>query len=204
MSRALLVIVTCSLAHADSHPRPAPEPLIAALLARLGPAASCPGSHRVWCIASERWSAATAADLPPTGVVAGITIGLERDKPDAELLETAVSLSALAVKDGRGLIIDIPPENATEKKTIGAAIAQIGAVLKNGGHVELPPALARLLATLPAGATHPLTRTPAGWRMSGKAEGWIRRIPGGPWIAVEVPGDGPIGIFVSIYPSDWH
>jgi hypothetical protein len=184
-------------------PRPPAEPLIADLLLRLRKVADCPASKRVYCLATEGWSAATAADLPARGVLAGLTIGLERDKPDAELLETEVSLSAFAVKDGRGLITDIPPENAAEKKTIAAAVTALGKALRGGPRAELAPSLVRYLGTLPDGAAYPLSRDGASWRMIGKAEAWVRRLPGGAWIAVEVPPEGPIGIFISIYPDAW-
>jgi len=39
--------------------------------------------------------------------------------------------------------------------------------------------------------------------MSGKALARIRRTSRGAWIAVEVPSEGPVGIFVSIYPDEW-
>jgi hypothetical protein len=179
---------------------------MADLLARMQRVAGCPDSHRVWCVVSAGWADGAAPDLPASGVLAGLTIGLERDRPDAELLETEVALSAFAVAHGRALITDIPPENAAEKRTIAAAVHQLAAELKGAAPAPLPPTLARYLTTLPVGATHPLTRDRDGrtWRMSGKAEAWIRRLPSGAWVAVEVPPEGPVGIFVSIYPGDWR
>jgi hypothetical protein len=184
-------------------PRPAPEQLIAEMLPRLDAAAGCPASKSVWCLAKPLWEKGTAADLPAAGVVPGISIGLEQKKPNAELLETEVDFSAFAVKAGKGLITDVPPESAAEKRTLASAVSAVAAALKKGGPVTLPPALARYLATLPAGASHPLSRTAAEWRMSGKAEAWIRRGPAGGWIVVEVPAEGPPGVFVSIYHDDW-
>src|SRR5262249_27432309 len=120
-----------------------------------------------------------------------------------ELLESEVALSALAVKDGRALITDVPPENAAERRVVGAAVAAIAKQLKGGPRAELAPSLVRYLKTLPAGASYPLRREASAWRISGKAEAWLRRAASGAWIAVEVPGEGPIGIFVSIYPDAW-
>lgn len=182
---------------------PPPDKLIAEMLPRLDAAAGCPASKSVWCLAKPMWEKGTAADLPAAGVVPGISIGLEQKKPDQELLETLVDFSAFAVNGGKGLITDVPPESAAEKRTLATAIGAVAKALKQGGPLALPAALARYVATLPAGATHPLTRTATEWRMSGKAEAWIRRGPAGGWIVVEVPGAGPAGIFVSIYHDEW-
>jgi len=200
MRAFLLLLVAFDALAAD---RPPPEKLIAEMLPRLDSAAGCPASKSLWCLAKPMWEKGTASDLPAAGVVPGITIGLEQKKPDKELLETPVDFSAFAVKGGKGLITDVPPESAAEKRTLATAVGAVAKALKQGGPLTLPPALARYLASLPAGATHPLSRTAAEWRMSGKAEAWIRRGPAGGWIVVEIPGEGPPGIFVSIYHNDW-
>lgn len=179
------------------------DKLIAEMLPRLDAAAGCPASKSVWCLAKPMWDKGTAADLPAAGVVPGISIGLEQKKPDKELLEAVVDFSAFAVNGGKGLITDVPPESAAEKRTLATAVGAVAKALKQGGPLALPSALARYLATLPAGATHPLTRTATEWRMSGKAEAWIRRGPAGGWIVVEIPGEGPAGVFVSIYHDEW-
>ncbi len=179
------------------------DKLIAEMLPRLDAAAGCPASKSVWCLAKPMWEKGTPADLPPSGVVPGISIGLEQKKPDKELLEAIVDFSAFAVKEGKGLITDVPPESAAEKRTLATAVGAVAAALKKGVPLALPAPLARYLSTLPAGATHPLTRTPTEWRMSGKSEAWIRRGPAGGWIIVEIPGEGPAGLFVSIYHDAW-
>jgi hypothetical protein len=186
-----------------ARPRQDPDALVATMLRRLETAGGCPQSRRVWCLAAG-WERATAAELPEEGVLVGVTIGLEQDRPDAELLASDVTLSAFAVKGKNGLITDVPAQSKGEQRTVDEAIAGVVKVLKGEvGHATLATGLARYLTTLPAGASHPLTRDPAQWRMSGKADARIRRTPSGAWIAVEIPGEGPSGIFISIYPDEW-
>jgi hypothetical protein len=208
---SLLALVGCAPGQTEPAPasapaaraRPDPDALVATMLRRLDAAAGCPQSRRVWCLAAG-WERGTAAALPDEGVLVGVTIGLVQDRPDRELLESEVTLSALAVKAGAGLITDVPPQSPSEQRTIDEALVGVVKVLKGeAGHAALAPALARWLGTLPAGASHPLARVSAEWRMSGKADARIRRTPAGVWMAVEIPGDGPRGIFVSIYPDDW-
>jgi hypothetical protein len=201
----LTVVALAACASAPAAPaRPrSPDELAAAQLARLDAAAGCPASRRVWCLAAG-WARGTAADLPADGVLAGLTIGLAVDVPDRELLSSEVTLSAFAVRGGAGLITDVPPENPAERRVVAEAIAALAAALKGDGpRRALAASLTRYLATLPAGASHPLTRTASEWRMSGKADARVRRLPSGAWMAVEFPGDGPAGIFVSLYPDDW-
>ena len=173
------------------------------MLRRLDAVAGCPRSRRVWCVAAG-WERGTAADLPGEGVLAGNTIGLEQDRTDADLLDSYVSLSALAVRAGAGLITDVPPANPAEQRTLDQAITGLARVLKGeAAQAQLPPSLSAYLRTLPAGASHPLSRSASEWQMSGKADARIRRLPSGAWIAVEIPAEGPTGIFVSISPDEW-
>jgi hypothetical protein len=191
-------------AAAADKPRPEkPEKLIAEMLPRLDAAFGCPASRSVWCQVKTLWTQGTAADLPAAGVLAGLTIGLEAQRRPEELAAADVDFSAFAVKAGRGLVTDVPPTNAEEQRTLNAAVKAMTEALRTGKKPVLPAALARYLATLPAGATHPLSRTATEWRMSGKAEAWIRRGPAGGWIVVEVPGEGPPGIFISVYADEW-
>ncbi len=174
--------------------------LTATMLARLGAAAGCPASRSMWCIASDGWSSGTTPDLPegPRALV-GVSIGLEKERPDAELLDAEVTLATLALREGRGLIGDLPPENASEQRMIEAAIASVGRVLTGEtARVALAPAIVRYLESLPPMAEYPLAREEGAWRMRGKADARIRRV-GRTWVAIELPGEGPEGIFVSIF-----
>lgn len=177
-----------------------PDELVTTMLGRLGRAAGCPASKRAWCIAAGGWGGGTAPDLPAgERVYPGVSIGLERAKPDGELLEAEVSLAALALRDGKGLITDVPPQNAAEKKVVGEAIASVGKVLRGEAqHPALAPSLGRYLATLPATASYPLAREGGSWRMRGKADARLRKI-GPVWVAIELPGEGPEGLFVSLF-----
>jgi hypothetical protein len=212
---AALVLAACASSSPSAPPAPATIPaalpkrppadeLVATMLTRLGNAAGCPASHRVWCVAAGGWADARPAELPADGVLVGVAVGLERDRPDADLLATDVTLTAFAVHDGKGIITDVPPENAAEQRVIAEAIAGIAKVLRGqASRVELASSLAGAVGGLRAGASYPLTRTPREWRMTGKADARIRRTAAGVWIAVEVPGEGPAGVYVSIYPGDW-
>jgi hypothetical protein len=213
MRSAIVALLLCACATA-SEGKPAPDPpppaakpprlppddLVATMIGRLGKAAGCPASHRVWCIAADGWNAAAAADLPAGDVVLiGVSVPLERARDDAELLETEVDLTALAIRDGKAIITDIPPANAAEKKAIADAIASVGRVLKGqDAKVTIAPTLARYLATLPETATYPMTREKTQWRFRGKADARLRKV-GKSWVAVEIPGEGPEGIFVTVF-----
>jgi len=214
MARALaglMLIAACAPSRQEPAPASAPaarakqdpDALVAQMLRRLDVAGGCPQSRRVWCLASG-WERGTAAELPAEGVLVGVTIGLEQDKPDRELLDSEVTLSAFAVKGKNGLITDVPPQNKAEQRTIDETMANVVKVLKGeAGQAAIASSLTRWLLTLPASANHALHRTAAEWRMSGQADARIRRLPSGAWIAVEIPGEGPTGIFVSIYHDEW-
>jgi hypothetical protein len=203
---SLLLVTACGGAAAPrpdlppSSARLPEEELVTTMLARLGAAAGCPGSGRVWCIAADGWAAGSAPDLPGGDrVLVGVSIGLMRELPDRDLLGTEVMLAALALREGKGLITDVPPESAAEKRLLAAAIGSVGAALRGERErPELAPALARYLATLPAEATYALVREEGAWRMRGKADARLRRV-GRAWVAVELPGEGPEGIFVSLF-----
>jgi hypothetical protein len=135
----------------------------------------------------------------------GVTIGLERDREDADLLATEVVLSVLVVKakgdDRLGLITDVPPENPAETRVVRAAIAGIGKVLKGDAErVALAPSLARHIQTFAQDASYPLSRDGDLWTMTGKSNARLRKV-GRAWVALEVPRSGPEGVFVSIYPE---
>jgi hypothetical protein len=193
-------------AQPSSLPRVSDDAIIEEMLSRLGAAARCPGSRRAWCIPSAGWAEGQAADLPGGDrALVGVTIGLERDREDADLLSTEVVLSVLALRragDGiLGLITDVPPENPSETRVVRAAISSIGKVVKgDADRVQLAPSLARHLDTYIPQATYPLTRQGAAWAMTGKSNARIRKV-GRLWIAIEVPRSGPQGIFVSLYPE---
>jgi hypothetical protein len=208
----VLVLLACgSGAPARRAPAPSLPPrlsddgIIDLMLARMGRAARCPGSRRVWCIPSEGWARGEVAELPADRAFVGITIGLERDRDDADLLATEVVLSVLALRgaggERRGLITDVPPENPAEVRVVRAAISSIGRVLKGDDErVELAPALGRLAETYVDQAEYPLAREGAAWTMVGKSNAYIRKV-GRAWVAIEVPRSGPQGIFVSLYPE---
>lgn len=186
--------------------RTADDQIVDAMLARLGKAAKCPDSRRVWCIAADGWAKGIAAPLPDGDrALVGVTVALEKDRDDVDLLATDVALSVLAVRgagDGRlGLITDIPPENAAEKRIVRAAVTSIGKVLKGEAErVELAPSLARVVESYPAQASYPLAVDNGSWAMAGKSSARLRKV-GLAWVAIEVPHNGPEGIFVSIYPE---
>jgi hypothetical protein len=189
-----------------SLPRMSDDAIIETMLARLGAAARCPGSRRVWCIPSGGWAQGDAAELPAEDrALVGVTIGLERERDDADLLATEVALSVLALRtSGSGrvaLITDVPPENPSEKRVVRAAISSIGKVVKGEAErVELAPSLARHIETYVAQASYPLSRQGDAWTMVGKSNARLRKV-GRVWVAIEVPRAGPEGIFVSLYPE---
>jgi hypothetical protein len=159
-------------------------------------------------VAASGWSRGQAAELPAGSVaLVGVTVGLQRDKPDDELLAVDVALSALVFRpEGEqtlGLITDIPPSNPGEQRLMRNAMTSIARVVRgDDDRVKLAPSLAKHLDTLPAQASYALARGPAGddWRMTGKSPARIRKV-GRSWVAIEVPRAGPEGIFVSVYPQ---
>jgi hypothetical protein len=187
-------------------PRLSDDAIIETMLARLGAAARCPGSRRVWCIPSGGWAGGQASELPAGDrAMVGVTIGLERDREDGDLLATEVVLSVLALRgagdDRLGLITDIPPENAAERRVVRAAVSSIGKVLKGEAErIDLAPSLARHVDTFVPQASYPLSRAGGAWTMTGKSNARIRKV-GRAWVALEVPRSGPEGVFVSLYPE---
>jgi hypothetical protein len=175
--------------------RPAGDPTDD-LLARLHRAAQCDRGASVWCLATRGWASGTAPAIPD-GVLVGVTIGLERDQPDAELPRGLVTFSAFAAKDGKVFVTDIPPVNASEQKMLdGAAAAVTDALTGRAPRAELPRSLLDLLKTLPI--KYPVARSGNEWRYTGQAEGRIRRV-GDVWVVVEIPKSGPAGVVLSIY-----
>lgn len=204
--RALFILLCAcgSTATAPSPPSPsAPAPAtdpradpIDALLARLDRAAECGHAGSVWCLATRGWATGTVPPIPD-GVLVGITIGLERDRPDAELPRGLVTFSAFAARDGKVFVTDIPPVNASEQKMLDAAAAAVtDALTRRVPRAELPRSLLELLDTLPI--KYPVVRATNEWRYSGPAEGRIRRV-GDAWVVIEIPKGGPAGAILSIY-----
>lgn len=193
-------------AAAALEPRVPDDAIIDTMLKRLASAARCPASHRVWCIPALGWAQGEAPGLPASErALVGITVALERDREDADLLATEVALSVLALRpqggERLGLITDIPPENPAEQRIVRAAITSIGKVLKGEtDRVALAPSLVTHVETYLAQASYPLTQAGGAWTMTGKSPARIRKV-GHAWVAIEVPQSGPQGIFVSIYPE---
>jgi hypothetical protein len=187
-------------------PRMSDDAIIETMLGRLGAAAGCPASRRVWCVAADGWTGGGAAELPPGSVaLVGVTVGLQRERADDELLATEASLSALVLRhDGAsalGLITDIPPSNPGEQRLMRAAMTSIAKVVRGEDErVKLAPSLVRHLDALPPQASYPLRRGDDDWRMTGKSNARLRKV-GGAWVTIEVPRAGPEGIFVGIYPE---
>ncbi|HKA90837.1 MAG TPA: hypothetical protein VKE22_24410 [Haliangiales bacterium] len=199
--RALVsFFVLCSCGStAPAPPPPAASPpgdLVDGLLARLDRAAGCDRGASPWCLATRGWATGTVPAIPD-GVLAGITIGLERDRPDAELPRGLVTFSAFAAGGGKVFVTDIPPVNAAEQKTLDAAAASVAdALVGRAPRAELPRSLLDLLKTLPK--KYPVARAAGEWRYAGEADGRIRRV-GDVWVVIEIPRSGPAGIILSIY-----
>src|SRR5688572_1291873 len=72
-------------------PRRSDDAIIDEMLTRLGAVAKCPGSRRAWCVPAGGWAQGEAPDLPEGDrALPGVTIGLEREREDADLLATEV------------------------------------------------------------------------------------------------------------------
>jgi len=189
----LALIVVC--ANAAAAP---PGDMVADILARFDRALDC--DHKkaeAWCTATRGFAAGTApADV--NAAYPGVTIGLERDKPDADMPRGLVTFSTIVVKKGLATITDIPPQNASEQKLLDEARDLVLAAIVKREPVSLPKALFRYIDTIPA--KHPIDKGKDEWRIAGVAAARVRRA-GDYLIAVEIPpsGNGPAGIFVSIF-----
>jgi hypothetical protein len=195
--RALLVPVVVLSCAAGPSKAPVPKPVdVAELLARLGRAVDCDHKPSAWCVAVRGWAGGTAPAIPD-GVLAGVTIGVERDKPDAAIAGAVVTFSAFAARDGKVFVTDIPPVDAAEQRALDAAAAAVADVLAGRSpRAELPASLVALMKTVPA--KYPVARAGGEWRYAGEADGRIRRV-GDAWVVIEVPRVGPEGAIVSIY-----
>ena len=166
------------------------------MLSRLDRGAGCDRGASVWCVATRGWASGTAPAIPD-GVHPGISIALPQDQPDAELPRGLVYFSVMSVRDGKVLVTDIPPQNAAEQKLLDAAARSVESAFKTGApRALLPKSLDDFLQKVPA--KYPLVREGSEWRFAGRAQGRIRQV-GGRWVVVEMPGDGPPGIMLSMF-----
>jgi hypothetical protein len=182
------------------------DKLVPMMLARLAKAADCAGKgqkKRVWCVAVDKWDKGTVADLP-TAPLVGVSFGVRADLPVEDLLAGEATLAVFAVKKDAdkpplGVITDLRPENAAEKRIIGDGMAAVAKTIKGDEPAaKLDPALHKLVQAVSGAATHPVVKGDTAWQMTGQSDTFVRRA-GDVWIAVEVPKEGPEGIFVSIF-----
>jgi len=199
MTLLVLFLAACgSAAPAPSPPAPPPPAAEPAeqMLSRLDRAAGCDRGASVWCVATRGWASGTAPAIPD-GAHPGISIALPQDQPDAELPRGLVYFSVMSVRDGKILVTDIPPQNAAEQKLLDAAARSVESALKTDApRALLPKSLEDFLQQVPA--KYPLVREASEWRFAGKARGRIRQVRGR-WVVVEVPGEGPPGVMLSIF-----
>ncbi len=79
------------------------------------------------------------------------------------------------------------------------AIGEVANVLHGkGASVTLAAPLYKYVTGLPGQVKYPLARAGAEWRFTGQSDARLRKL-GAFWVVVELPHDGPEGIFVSIY-----
>ncbi len=207
------ILTACGPKAGPEPPPPPPPPrttgaeLIAKMLGELGQTASCPSAsapHRVWCIAADGWATGTPADFPAgSRAFVGLSAGLIEDESIEDGLTGNVFLAVLGVKNegGKvtGLITDINPKGLDEQKLVAEAIAELTEVLKGKREVaQLPKPLHEWIQTIPPAANHALIREASGWRLEGRARAEVRKV-GDYWVALELPTEGPPGLFVSIF-----
>jgi hypothetical protein len=126
-------------------------------------------------------------------------VGLRADQEIEDLLAGQPSLSALALGGGKALITDATVHNAAEHRVVAMAMVELAKVLKGeSARASVAPTIAEWAASLPASVKHPITKAGAEWVVRGDAEARVRKV-GDAWVIVEIPPDGPEGIYVSIY-----
>ena len=194
MKRALvLLVVLATAAHADDA-----TDRVARLLGKLHAGANCDDKAsplRPWCIAADGWAKGKSAALPKASVLVGITVTLtEGDVVETELREK-VTLSALAFKtDGAHTYVklaSITPSNDDENLQVMKAVGGVSMVLKGKAKkAALPKDLADYVASLPAAASHELTKTSTGWSWTGDQVAAELRQVGDAWVVIEPSGNG--------------
>ena len=178
----------------------------ARLLGELSKGARCTDATspwRPWCIAADGWASGQVASLPKGKALVGITIEIEDGASVADALSKRVTLSALAFgkKSGKPVakITNINPENDREAESVAAGVMATSAVLKGKARTgQLPKDLSTYVATLPAGASYPVTRGKTGWTWAGQSDAELRRV-GAFWVTIEQPRSGRPGVWVGIY-----
>jgi hypothetical protein len=164
-------------------------------------------AHPVWCRAARGFPGGGPGELALGGhVVVGLTIGLKRGEPAGDAFED-VSVSVLAWRrTGGGIygrIVELVPATDEEKLELSEARLRILAVL--GGDAPtapLPPKLAADLPTFILNARYAMTAEEQGWILHGKAVAELRRV-GDSWVVIEVPPEGPPGVFLSVFTDRW-
>jgi hypothetical protein len=199
---ALVMLVVFGGASALADARLPPAKLVDTMIGRLRTVAKCgTPKEKIWCLAAAGWAGGTAPDWPKGNhVFLGVSVGLQRELPDDDLLSGEVTLSVLAVQDGKNaLVTDVLPEDPAEKRLVGAAIEQVAGVLHGkAATAQIPPALLKYANSLPPTANHALAKAGTEWRFGGVSQATLRKA--GPfWLVVEIPNDGPEGIYVGIY-----
>jgi hypothetical protein len=163
--------------------------------------------HPVWCKAARGFPGGSLGDLAQGGhVVVGLTIGLKHGEPAGEAFED-VSVSVLAWRrTGGGVygrIVELVPANDEEKLEVSEARLRILAVLDGEAPTApLPPKLAADLPTFILNARYAITAEERGWILHGKAVAELRRVEDS-WVVIEVPPEGPRGVFLSVFTDRW-
>jgi hypothetical protein len=80
-----------------------------------------------------------------------------------------------------------------------AAVTQVLSGHAKAARIAAP--LHAWLVGIPPDAPHSLTREEKGWRLKGAAGAEIRKV-GDVWVAIELPVEGPPGLFVSIFTDE--
>lgn len=173
-------------------------------LTALRDAANCADKaspFRPWCIAAD-FDKGTAADLPKGKTLVGIAVELETGKDAHDALINKVSPAVLVVdKDGQVVITDITPSNDGEKQSLGEAVFNLAAVLKDkSASAKLPKDLADYIKGMKA--KYKPTKTAGEWSWKGASAARLRKV-GKYWVSVETPAKGN-GIWAAVYTDAWQ
>lgn len=198
---------------AEPEPVPPPRPprtsgaeLITKILGQVHDSAGCPSEtapHRVWCIAADGWATGTAADLPSgSHLFVGLSAGFIEDESIEDGLTGNVFFAAFGMRnEGKptGLITDVNPKGVDEQAMVKDAVAEVTEVFKGKQpKARLAKPLHDWISEIPPAANHALIREATGWRLEGRARAELRKV-GDYWVALELPTEGPPGLFVSIF-----
>lgn len=193
---------------ASSQPPPAATSntdLATTILARLDEAAGCARAPSVFCLATRGWADGVAGEIPPgRHLFVGVALALVEEEPAGEALEQPILVGMGLRRDGAALAAMVAEPEIKDRaaaELVERTLAGIVAVLETptAAPAGVPAPLYDFFAPLPEVAPYALVRGAHGWSFDGSGQTTELRKVGKVWLAIEIPHEGPRGIYLTIF-----